>query len=94
MKFSRYLVLLLRLTFTSSLAVGLVLGILMLFIGGAKGSITLDIELSRSDSVWFLVGAPLIFTFLFLVVSPLSFFIHAATTRLWPGKSADDEKHE
>lgn len=90
MKFSSYLVLLLQLTFASSLAIGLVLGVLMLFIGGAEGSITLDIELSRPDSVWFLVGTPLIITFLFLVVSPLSFFIHAATTRLRPGKPTDD----
>jgi hypothetical protein len=68
----------------------LVLGILILASGGAEGTITLDIDFSRSDSVWFLLGTPLVLTFLFLAFSPLSFFIDAAASRIRPGKPCRD----
>jgi hypothetical protein len=92
-KFGNYIVLLLQLTLASSLSIGLVLGVLILVTGGAEGSISLDIDISASDGVWFLVGTPLVMTLLFLVFSPLSFFVHAAISRLWPGKTGDDTRH-
>lgn len=90
MKFGKYIVLQLKIAFSSSLTVGLVLGMLLLVIGKVEGTITLDIDLSPSDSVWFFLGVPLCVTLLFLVFCPLSFFVHAAISRVWKEKSSHD----
>jgi len=83
MKFGEYVVLQLQVAFSSSLAIGLVLGILVLVTGGAEGTITLDIDLAPSDSMWLLLGVPSTVTLLFLVITPVSFFVHAAISRAW-----------
>lgn len=90
MKFGKYVVLQFKVAFSSSLVIGLVLGILILVSGGAEGSITLDIELSASDSVWFLLAAPAIVTLLFLIFSPLSFFVYTAISRVWGRRFGHD----
>ena len=90
MKFGKFIALQLRFAFSSSLAIGLVIGMSVLLSGGAEGDISLDIDISSTDSIWFLLGIPLITTLLFLIFSPLSFFIHAAVSRVWPPKSGHD----
>ncbi|MBE9538820.1 MAG: hypothetical protein IMF06_07030 [Proteobacteria bacterium] len=90
MKFSEYVVLQLKVAFSSSLAIGLVLGILALAIGKAEGTITLDIDLSPSDSLWFLLGVPSAVTLLFLVITPVSFFLHSAISRTRKEESGRD----
>ena len=90
MKFGKYVVLQLKVAFSSSLAIGLVLGILVLVIGGVEGTITLDIDISRSDSVWFLLGVPSIVTLLFLIFTPVSFLVLTSISRAWKGKSSHD----
>ena len=81
MRFGKYIVLQIKIAFSSSLAVGLVLGILLLVVGNVEGTITLDIDLSASDSVWFFIGVPFGVTLLFLILSPISFFVHKAISR-------------
>jgi len=89
-KFGKYVILQLKIAFASSFAVGLALGILLLVIGKVEGTITLDINLSPSDSVWFFLGVPLSVTLLFLVFCPISFFVHAAISRAWKETSSHD----
>lgn len=90
MEFGKYVVLQLKVAFSSSLAIGLVLGILVLVIGRAEGSITLDIDVSRSDSVWFLLGVPSAITLLFLIFTPVSFFVFTSISRARKPKSSHD----
>ena len=90
MKFCKYVVLQTKIAFSSSLAVGLALGLLLLFVGKVEGTITLDIDLSHSDSIWFFLGVPLSLTVLFLVFCPLSFFVYSAISRVWKDTSSHD----
>lgn len=88
--FGRYITMLAKVTFSSSLALGLIFGVLVLVTGGAEGEISLDIDFSATDSIWFLLGTPALVSAIFLLISPLSFFIHAAVFRKNPVKSSDD----
>jgi hypothetical protein len=90
MKYRNHIAETMRGAFSSSLALGLVLGILMLIVGSVEGDITLDIELARWDSLWFFIGAPLLTCMLFLLLSPLSYFIHSITFRKKPMQASDD----
>ena len=90
MKFGKYVVIQLKVAFSSSLAIGLVLGIVVLVIGRAEGTITLDIDISRSDSVWFLLGVPSTVTLLFLIFTPISFFVYASISRARKPRSSHD----
>lgn len=90
MKFSRYVVLQSRVALSASLAIGLVLGILVLAVGKVEGNITLGIDLSRSDSVWFLLGVPAAVTLLFLIVTPISYFVFVSISCARKEKSSRD----
>ena len=72
--------------FLSSLALGLVLAVLLLFVDNIEGSITIDIGLGRADSPWFLLGTPLLLTGLFILVSPVSWLLRRGLDRLTQGK--------
>jgi hypothetical protein len=77
MNFGSYLLQLVRIIFSSSLALGLLLGI-AIFIGGettAEMDLTLDFE--SIDGIWMILGLPVLFLLVFLLLSPISFFIHA-----------------
>ena len=76
MKFNGYIAKLTKFALSTSLALGLVLGTLVLVTGGAEGSITLDIDFSAIDSIWFLFGTPVLLTAVFLLVSPVSYCVH------------------
>jgi hypothetical protein len=89
-KFTEYVVLQLKFAFSSSLAVGLVLGLLILAIGGVEGDITMNIDLSRSDSVWLLLGVPAAVTLLFLIVAPVAYFLFALLFSARTKKSSQD----
>ena len=90
MKFSDYIFIMLKFTFSSSLAIGLVLGVLVLVIGGAEGTITFDIDLSSDDSIRFLLGVPLIVTTLFLLFAPISFIVHSLISYSRKRKTSHD----
>ena len=80
MSFGNYLKQLVKIILSSSLALGLLLGI-AIFIGGettAELDLTLDFE--SIDGIWMLLGLPALFMLVFLLLSPLSFFIHAVLT--------------
>ena len=90
MKFSSYIAYTMKGAFSSSCALGLILGVLVLVTGGVEGEITLDIDFSTKDSLWFFLGIPALISTLFLFVSPLSYLIHRAVFRGKPVKLNDD----
>jgi hypothetical protein len=76
MKFNGYIGHLTKFTLPTTVILGLVLGSLVLVTGGAEGSITLDIDLSAVDSIWFVLGTPVLLTSVFLLLSPVSYCVH------------------
>ena len=89
-KFNGYIAELTKFVLSTSLVLGLVLGILVLVTGGAEGSITLDIDFSAIDSIWFLLGTPFLLTAVFLLVSPLSYCLHLVAFNKKAEKPGDD----
>jgi hypothetical protein len=85
MKFAAYIALVARVAFAFSATLGLVLGLLILLGNGAEGNIAVDIDISTADAIWFVLGTPLVVTTLFLILSPLSFFVHKLLSRLGVG---------
>jgi hypothetical protein len=72
---------LVKIIFSSSLALGLLLGI-SIFIGGeTTANIDLTLEFESIDGIWMILGLPVLFILVFLLLSPVSFFIHAALSR-------------
>ncbi len=84
MTFPRHLAEILRSVLLFSIALGLMLAIALLFISGVEGSITVDIDLGRSDAPWFLLGTPLVLSLLVLVASPVSYLLLRLWQRLLP----------
>jgi hypothetical protein len=89
-KFSGYIAELAKVAFSSSLALGLVLGILVLVTGGAEGSITLDIDIAATDSIWFLLATPVLATAVFLLISPLSYFVYSVLFKKKTERTGND----
>ena len=75
MSFKQYLQQLVSVTLTSSLALGFVMGAAILIGGGFTASIDLTLEFAQMDGLWLVPGVPLFFLFVFLLLSPLSFFL-------------------
>jgi len=85
MRFGRFVIHQLRFAFSSSLALGIVAGLLVILTGGIEGNVTADIDLGYSDSIWLVLGIPVGVIALFLIVSPLAFLID----KLLPRSSRD-----
>ena len=75
MIYLKYVKLLAKTAFSSALALGLLLAIVVAVNGGVAGEIDLDIAISPTDSLWFLLATPVIVTSLFIAISPLSFVV-------------------
>lgn len=88
MRFRKFVALQLQYALSSALAIGLVVGLLLIVIGGVQGAITVDIDLSASDSIWFIPGIPLVVTVLFVLCSPLSFCIQRGVSRVFSRRRA------
>jgi hypothetical protein len=80
-KFKNFVSELTQYALSASLVLGLILGILVLVTGGAEGSITLDIDFSAIDSIWFILGTPVLLTAIFLLISPLAYCVHLGAFR-------------
>ena len=76
MSFKNYLKQLLSVTLTSSLALGMALGAAILIGGGFTAGVDLTLEFSQMDGLWLVPGLPLVFLLIFLLLSPLSFFLN------------------
>ena len=86
MKFTAYISLLTKFAFSSALAIGLVSGLFLLFQGGLTGEVNLDLDFSAADGIWLLLGIPALVTAVVLLLSPLSYFIHAGLARIFARK--------
>lgn len=62
--------------FSSTLTLGLIIGIFVLVIG--ETSINLDgvVEFSAIDGLWVMLGLPVLSVLVLMILSPLSFFIY------------------
>ena len=85
MTFGKYIALLTKMALSSSLAIGLVLAIALLFSGGVQGDLNFELEFAPLDAIWLLLAPPVLLTLVFLFFTPLSFFIHSVLLRVWPG---------
>jgi len=72
--------------FSSTMILGLIIGAFVLVIG--ETSINLDgvVEFSSIDGLWVMLGLPIFSVLIFVIVSPLSFFVYRLLLR---GKTED-----
>ena len=89
MSFKNYLKQLLSVTLTSSLALGMALGAAILIGGGFTAGVDLTLEFAQLDGLWLVPGVPLFLLFVFLLLSPLSFYLNKLIYR--KSASAIDE---
>ena len=74
---------------SASLALGIVVGIMLLISGGTTAEIDLTLEFGALDGLWFLIGLPVLALLVSLLLSPLSYGIHRLLH--WRGKAASRE---
>jgi hypothetical protein len=73
----------------AGLALGLLLTALMLYLGEVSGDLSFQLELSRSDALWFLILPPTLLVSLAIAASPLSFALLRLGDRRRRLRSAD-----
>lgn len=88
MSFGTYIKQLSKFALSSSLVMGLIVGVALLLSGGSTMEIDLTFEFGRYDGIWFVIGLPILSMFFLLVLSPVSFLIH----RLLSGNREEGEQ--
>ena len=81
MPFRRYLGQLCKFVVSSSLTLGLILGISLLVAGESSMSLDLDLDFGIFDGFWLILGLPALSILIFTILSPLSFFVHKLLSR-------------
>ena len=61
---------------SSSLVLGLILGITFLVIGETTMNVDGDISIGALDGFWLIIALPVLSLLVFLLLSPLSFLVH------------------
>ena len=61
---------------SSSFCLGLILGIVALVVGEITMRGNLELEFGALDGFWLILGFPVLSTIVFILLSPLSFFVH------------------
>lgn len=61
---------------SSSLVLGLILGITFLVIGETTMNVDGDITIGALDGFWLIIALPVLSLLVFLLLSPLSFLVH------------------
>jgi len=82
--FRDYVGLLVRFAVSSSLVLGLIIGIWLLVSGGTTAEIDLTIELGRFNGFWMVLLLPVLVLLIMLLIAPLSYFVF----RWLPGRGA------
>lgn len=72
----RYIRQLCLFVFSSSLALGLVIGAFFLAIGGTTMNVDGDLEIGAFDGAWLILMVPTVALLVLVLLSPLSFLIH------------------
>ena len=73
--FRDYVGLLVRFAVSSSLVLGLIIGIWLLVSGGTTAEIDLTIELGRFNGFWMVLLLPVLVLLIMLLIAPLSYFV-------------------
>jgi len=66
---------------SSSVVLGLIVGISLLIAGETTMEIDLTFEFGPFDGIWWIIGLPVLSILLFVILSPLSFLIHRLISR-------------
>jgi len=66
---------------SSSIVLGLIVGISLLYAGETTMDVDLTLEFGAFDGLVWIVGLPLLSTLVFVILSPLSFWIHRLMSR-------------
>jgi len=66
---------------SSTLALGMLAGLVLLIFGDFTMNLEGDIEVGRFDGLWLVFGLPLLTALVFVVLSPLSFLISRLLSR-------------
>jgi len=79
--FRTYIRVLLKIVFSSAIALGLLAAAIILVVGETSISLDITLDIERSYSVWVLLGLPIIAILLFAILSPISFLIYKLVSR-------------
>ena len=74
--FGNYIKQLCKVVLSSSLVLGLIIGISLLLVGETTMEIDLTFEFGPFDGIWWIFGLPILSILIFVILSPLSFLIH------------------
>ncbi len=76
MSFSSYVKKMCIFVLSSSLVLGLVLGVALLIMGGTTMKVDGDLEFGAFDGFWLILVVPIVSILVFVLLSPLFFWIH------------------
>jgi len=75
---------------SSSLVLGLIVGISLLLIGETTANVDLTFEFGSYDGFWWILAVPVVAALVFVLLSPLSFLVHLRLTK----RNADNEQSD
>ncbi|RLA23312.1 MAG: hypothetical protein DRQ63_11810 [Gammaproteobacteria bacterium] len=81
MRFGIYFKQMIGVILSSTLALGMLAGLVLLIFGDFTMNLEGDIEVGRFDGLWLVFGLPLLTALVFVVLSPLSFLISRLLSR-------------
>lgn len=84
MSFGEYLKQLCRYVFSSSIVLGAIVGISNLIAEESTMDVDLEIDLGGFGGLWLIPGLPLATMLIFVLLSPLSFWIHQLLSKKTP----------
>lgn len=75
---------------SSSVVLGLIVGVSLLIAGETTMEIDLTFEFGPFDGVWWIMGLPVLSILIFVILSPLSFLIHRLISRTQTESAQND----
>ncbi len=79
--FSSYIKQLFKFVLSSSVVLGLIVGLSLFISGETTMEIDLTFEFGPFDGFWWMIGVPILAIIIFVILSPLSFLIHRQLTK-------------
>ena len=79
--FINYIKQLFKFVLSSSVVLGLIVGLALLITGETTMEIDLTFEFGPFDGFWWMLGVPVLAILIFVILSPLSFLIHRQLTK-------------
>lgn len=88
--FGNYIKELCRHVFSSSLVLGLIVGVALVVAGDTDIEVNLTFEFDRFEGIWWMLGVPVLSLLILVVLSPLSFLVHRQLPKM-RGKGAQPD---